>query len=63
MNAHIDMAWQCIEAARRAINAEFELDAATNLYRKPLPDWAATVRDQLHAAKDNLLNAIEEDES
>lgn len=52
-------ALRSIRDAQRRLNEEYALDPATNLYCRELPEWAANVRDDLHAAAGNLVNAID----
>lgn len=57
MNASLESALACLKDAQAEIAREFDLDPKTNLFGKQFPDWAAQVRDLIHAAHDHLLNA------
>ncbi len=52
-------ALRSIRDAQRRLNEEYALDPATNLYSRELPEWAAHLRDDLHAAHCNLVNAMD----
>ena len=52
-------ALRLVREAQTALDEEYGLDPATNLYRKELPPWAAQVRDRLHAASEALIAAID----
>lgn len=59
MNSHLESAIACLNDAKKEISREFQLDEATNVFGKPLPEWAARVRDLIHSANDHVLNAKE----
>ena len=54
-------ALRSIRDAQRRLNEEYALDPKTNTYGRELPEWVALLRDDLHAAHGNLVNAMDPD--
>lgn len=54
-----DSSLRCIRDAMRTIQVEYDFNAEANLFGKPLPGWVAELSASLHAAHDNLVNAID----
>lgn len=57
--ANAENALRSIRDAQRRIAEEYALDAATNTFGRELPEWAAHLSADLHAAHGNLVNAID----